>query len=394
MSRDQHPLRIAIIRQRYTPFGGAERFVERALNALKAHTDIELSLITRKWKGAESTTIRKILCKPLHIGRLWRDWSFSRCACRQASKGNFDLVQSHERVLCGDIYRAGDGVHRQWLMQRKRVLPSWKWWFVRINPYHRYLLAQERRMFTQPELKTVIVNSEMVRKEILHHIPEVNAEIVTIHNAVDHQRFNPRLRQQHRSAIREQLGIADETPLILFVGSGFERKGVPLLLKILPAIAQAHLVIIGKDRKTAQYRRQLAGSGAEERVHFLGPIEEVAPYLGAADLFAFPTLYDPLPNTVLEAMASGLPVVISNSCGATDLVEDGVSGLICDPLDESAWQQAIHHLLDRKISIDMGEKAHQQTLGLTEEHMTAQLVQIYNRLLYGQDNSASNTESP
>jgi len=60
-------LRIAIIRQRYTPFGGAERFVENALNALQQERSIELTLITRKWKGADNPNIKKIICNPFYI---------------------------------------------------------------------------------------------------------------------------------------------------------------------------------------------------------------------------------------------------------------------------------------------------------------------------------------
>lgn len=376
------PLRIALIRQRYTPFGGAERFVENALDALQENTQIELTLISRKWDGANNQAIGNLSCNPFYVGRLWRDWSFSRCACHKIHDNDFDLVQSHERAPCGDIYRAGDGIHRTWIKQRNRVLPQWKQFLIKINPYHNYLLKQETRLFTNPNLSTVIVNSEMVKNELLHYFPNIRANITVIHNAVNTDRFHPKLKAMHRSSIRIKLGIPQDDPVILFVGSGFERKGLPLLLKILPRIDQAHLLIIGKDRKLKHHIQQIQNTAIERRVHFLGPIKDPSPYYGTADAFAFPTLYDPLPNTVLEAMSSGLPVVISNSCGATDLVNDGIEGYIRDALDASGWIEALKQVLKPEVREKMGENARNMTQQLSPQHMTKQLSALYQQLIH------------
>ena len=92
-------MRIAIIRQRYTPFGGAERFVEGALEAL-LERGIAISLYTRQWPQTRLQLIEPVICDPFHIGRLWRDWSFARAVCRAIAARPPDLVQSHERLLC------------------------------------------------------------------------------------------------------------------------------------------------------------------------------------------------------------------------------------------------------------------------------------------------------
>jgi len=110
--------RVALIRQRYAHDGGAERFVSRALDALKSHA-VQLTLVTREWHGAEGFEVLR--CDPFYLGRLWRDWSFACAACRAVKRGSFDLVQSHERIACCDFYGAGDGVHREWFMQGARA---------------------------------------------------------------------------------------------------------------------------------------------------------------------------------------------------------------------------------------------------------------------------------
>jgi UDP-glucose:(heptosyl)LPS alpha-1,3-glucosyltransferase len=158
-------LRLAIIRQRYTPYGGAERFVEAALEAL-LERGVAISLYTREWPQTRLQLIEPVLCNPFHIGRLWRDWSFARAVCRAVTRKAPELVQSHERLLCCDVYRAGDGVHRAWLDERLRGASALRRWLTELSPYHRYVLSTERRLFASRLLKAVICNSRMVRTEI------------------------------------------------------------------------------------------------------------------------------------------------------------------------------------------------------------------------------------
>jgi len=378
---NSRPLRVALIRQRYTPYGGAERFVENTLNTLQEDINIELTLITRKWDNANNPNIQQKICDPFYIGRLWRDWSFSRCACYETYNSNFDLIQSHERIPCGNIYRAGDGVHRAWLEKRSRILPWWKKLFIKISPYHRYLIIQETRLFNNNKLKAIIVNSKIIKQEILKYYPNTSAKIKVIYNSVNKHYFNPTLKNKYYYIIREQLGIAQHNKIILFIGSGFERKGLPLLLRVLPNLIDTHLLVIGKDRKLEQYKRNVRGTSIEGDVHFLGPINDTAPYYGVADLFVFPTLYDPLPNTVLEAMSCGLPVVISSSCGAIDLINDGVEGYICDALDEKSWINAIKHIMQPELRNRMGYNAHNTVQKLNSSNMTNQLITLYKQII-------------
>src|SRR5450631_4208998 len=129
-------MRLAIIRQRYTPYGGAERFVESALEAL-LERGIAISLYTREWPLTRLQLIEPVICNPFHLGRLWRDWSFARAVCGEVTKKAPELVQSHERLLCCDVYRGGDGVHQVWLEERLRDASLLKRWSTALSPYHR-----------------------------------------------------------------------------------------------------------------------------------------------------------------------------------------------------------------------------------------------------------------
>ena len=186
--------RVALVRSRYDPAGGAERFVRNAMAALRAQ-GASITIVTREWPRHEGGAL---IVDPFHVGRLWRDWSFAREACRAMATRHFDLVQSHERIACCDIYRAGDGVHAQWLQERARVQSPAARLATRLSPHHRYVLAAERALFASPRLKAVICNSDMVRREIFDRFATAPERLVLIRNAVDAKVFHPGLREGQR----------------------------------------------------------------------------------------------------------------------------------------------------------------------------------------------------
>lgn len=371
-------IRIAIIRQRYSPYGGAERFVESALNILRATNEIEVTLITRNWDNANNKNIRTILCNPFFLGRLWRDWSFAHQVCHILKEESFDIVQSHERIACCDIYRAGDGVHREWLRQRNKVIPFHKRLAIYLSPYHHYIKQQEKKLFTSNTLRAVITNSSQIKNEIIANFQTPANIIHIIHNAVDNKRYSPRLIKEFRGPIRQQLKIPSNAKVLLFVGSGFERKGVHILLQLINILpANIYLIIVGKDKKEKQLKKRYNS----QRVRFMGPQKDVRPFYAASDLFLFPTLYDPLPNVVLEAMACGLPVLISSSCGATDLVKNGANGFVQSLDDIELWKQNTMNALSPEMYNTISINAKEITSNLTHDRMSQQLSSLYQEIL-------------
>ncbi len=371
-------MRITLVRQRYNAQGGAERFIERALGALAAQ-GVAVTVLAREWVGGPGTVVR---CDPLYIGRLWRDWSFARAVCREIARQPFDLVQSHERIACCDIYRAGDGVHAQWLHNRRALLGTLGQLGLALNPYHRYVLAAERRLFKSPRLRAVICNSRMVREEIRVHFGTPEAKLHVIYNGIDPEAFHPRLRDAHRAAMRHRLGIAGDAPLHLFVGAGFERKGLFPLIKALAISPRrdAHLVVVGRDKGQGRAERLAGSLGVVSRVRFAGAQEDVRPWYGAADSFVLPSLYDPFPNAALEAMACGLPVVTTPQCGTAELIDEGVNGFVVDAL-------AVDALADRLARLDvltahaMGRRARARAEGFSLQSMAERLLTLYRGLV-------------
>src|SRR5262249_49586012 len=148
---------------------------------------------------------------------------------------------------------------------------------------------------------------------------------------------------------RSRFGIPAESLVALHVGSGFERKGVAVLIRALSIVRQPwHLVVVGRDKHEDRYRRLAAGAGLASRVHFLGAQADPKPLYAAAAACAMASLYEPFANASLEALAMGLPVVTSSKSGAAEVLETGKTGFVCDALDAAAFGAALDALADNE----------------------------------------------
>ena len=373
-------MRLAVIRQRYTPFGGAERFLDSALQAL-IDRGVTVTLYTRDWRATDAGRIDARIVDPFHIGGWWRDAGFARAVCRALAKDDTALVQSHERLACCDVFRAGDGVHAAWLDERQRHVSSLRTLATRINPHHRYRLDAERRMFASPRLRAVICNSRMVRDDIRDRFGVAQDRLHVIYNAVDTSLFSPEVRAE-RPEVRERHRIAADALVYVQVGSGFERKGVATTLDALARIdTPAHLIVVGNDKHLDRYRERARSLGIGQRVTLTGPVTDPRAYYGAADAFVLPSLYDPCPNAALEAMACGLPIITSTRSGAAELVLGAKAGLVCAPGNPAALAAHMRTLADARVRERMGAHAREAMLPLTASAMVSQLLALYDRLL-------------
>ncbi|MEJ7596174.1 MAG: glycosyltransferase family 4 protein [Planctomycetaceae bacterium] len=373
--------RIAIVRQSYRDDGGAERFVSRLLSVIGA-PEIEVTLITRRWQELTGKLhhVSVLTCNPGYLGRLTREWRFSRAVQQTIKDSRFDLVQTNERIPGCNIYRSGDGVHREWLLQKARTQTLIGRIHSLISPYHIYTKWVEKKLLEDDRLNAVVCNSMMVKEEILKHFRIDENKIHVIYNGVDTDEFHPRVRE-HRAALRHELGLSDSKPVFLFVGSGFERKGLGTAIKAASIVPDANLVVVGNSKRITPYLRLARQSGCLDRIRFVGIVKDVSPWYGMADAMILPTLYDPFPNVVLEAMSCGLPVITSTHCGAVDIINSSQNGYLCDALDDVAIADCMQRLTDREHATTVGAAARLTVEPLTPERMKNQLTRLYMSLM-------------
>lgn len=347
-------MKIALIRQKYTPFGGAERYMARLVEGLAA-AGHQVHILAAQWDadGTQAVTFHRVpvIGKPGWLKAL----TFSRGCRGIIERERFDVVFSLERTLRQDIYRAGDGCHRQWLIlknQGKGVLhKAWTW----LNPLQLAYVWLERRMFTDPDLKAIIANSRRGKEDIIRLYGVDSSRIHVVYNGIDQVPTDRELKSVHRQALAEEFRLGEELRL-LYVGSGFKRKGVAAAIRAAARLSVPfRLFIVGKGNASA-FRRVAKRLGIHERVIFTGPRKDVAQFYQGCDLFVFPTLYDPFSNATLEAMAHGLPVITSAFNGVAELIRDGGNGFVVqDPLDDAAISECLRALTDADRRRKMGE---------------------------------------
>jgi UDP-glucose:(heptosyl)LPS alpha-1,3-glucosyltransferase len=241
-----------------------------------------------------------------------------------------------ERVETCNVYRAGDGVHAAWLERRARYEPRWRSLFRRFSRKHAALCALEAAMFRPDGVRLVIANSEMVKREILERYEYPAERICVIHNGAPPAPA-PAEQAAMREATRQELGLAPDEYVLLFAGSGWERKGLRFAIEATNRATGCRpiLLVAGDGRER--------GLPASERVRFLGAVRGLARYFAAADAFILPTIYDPFSNACLEALAAGLPVITTRANGFAEILAEGEGSVVEGPKDIEALFQAIKH---------------------------------------------------
>ena len=370
-------MKFALIRAKYDPFGGAERFLNSAAEALVAQ-GAQPTIITRAWPQSADTAIAHKIVNPSYFTSAGRDRGFAQATCTLLQTEKFDLVQSYERIACCDVFHAVDGVHAEWLAQRKRVQNPLKQFGVRINPHHRYVLDIERQMYHSPRLRAVICISQMVKQDVLQHYDIAPENLHVIYGSIDTETFHPRLRDQHRFTLRKQLNIPPGAAVAIYVGSGFERKGVRQFLKSVAMVPGLYAMVVGRDKHVAKYQAFAHSLGMKDRVLFTGGLSDVRPYYAASDVFVMPTLYEPFGLVFGEAMACGLPVVASTQSGAADWIEHGIDSFVVDALDSVAITRSIEAALADPA---MGMRARAKVLPYTPAATSARYAALYRQLL-------------
>ena len=223
----------------------------------------------------------------------------------------------------------------------------------------------------------------MVKEEIERHFGVPDSILHVIYSGVDIQSFHPDIKQRHRSALRAELGIAADATVFLFVGSGFERKGLAATLQAMTLLPpHTYLLVVGKDKKREKFKALACKSGLGRRVRFLGGQKDVKPFYGAADALVLPTLYDPFPNAALEAMAVGLPVITSEKSGAAEFIRPGENGYVCDALDIPALANHMQQLLAHDACEKLGRAARVSVEPYDLEGMGERLLALYESLLH------------
>lgn len=330
--------------------GGAERAV-RAVAAALAGRGAEVVVAAPADRVGPPLPGVRLVEVAAARARPWRDLALSRDLARAARDAGAARLVACGKALDADLYWPHGGVHAAsraaWSAAGRGPLAAgWARFARALRPTEWALDAIEARALDacrgpDAPCRAVALSDRVAADLRRHHGVEVAA---VVRNGADPARFAPAPAAAREAAAVELRARARAHPaaaLALFVAHAFRLKGLDLLLAAAARVPAAHVVVAGADRSPSAVPAELEG-----RVTFLGPVDDVAPLYRGADLLVHPSRYDPCSLVVLEALASGLPVIASTADGASEVVAAARAGAVVPPDDLPALVAALERLVD------------------------------------------------
>ena len=360
-------MRILIVARPYTFHGGVESATAGLLGALVAHGHDVHRAGPGRQPSQTGVTEHPLPLPPLPSAA--RGLGLALVAAVVARRRGWDVVQSHERTLVQDVYRAGEGCHRAYLEAMGE--PAGR------RLHHAVTLALERRVFARTP--QIVAISRRGSEEIARHFTVPAPRLSVVYNGVDLERFHPGLRGGYREAARIEAGIPPGAFAVLFAGSGFARKGLATTIRALAQLtdSSARLLVLGRG-DTAPYLRLAGELGVAERLVWLGTRPDIERWYAGADALALPTRYEPFGNVHLEALASGLPVVTSVIAGGAEAVDERCGATVA-PDDPAGLAAALEKLRARNPA-ELRDAARAAAEPFTFARQVAALEGVYRRL--------------
>ncbi|MFQ1063849.1 glycosyltransferase family 4 protein [Bordetella trematum] len=370
-------LRIALLVDRFGKrFGGAEAYGVELMRVLSARHDV--SVIAREYDSD-----LELPYLPVRVSRRLPSWMrvlyFAWRASRLTRQGGFDIVHSHMNGWAGQVQVMHvtpvryNRLHGAGLWRR---LAAW------VSPRLATYLWLEHFRVRQVPGKRVVAVSQLIVDQ-MHAAYGQALPVSTIPPGVHLPAPAP---AGQRAATRAALGLADGQIACLLVARNPLRKGLPALLAALELLpASYRLLVVGADAPASQ---AVAQSPVADRVCLVEPTPEVDRYYAAADIYAHPTLNDSFGMAPLEAMAHGLPVIISPPayCGFAQYLSDGKDALILqDPRDGQALAAALGRLGgDPQLRAALAQAGHQLAVRQSWAAVAGRYEALYREVLAAQ----------
>lgn len=314
--------------------------------------------------------------------------AFAAAAERKLRELSIDVVHDMGMGWHFDVFQPHGGSYAAWMSRRLDIYPklfrALKRPIDAVLPRRRDFArhwARQCRAIEQSDA-TIVALSQVVAEHFveLNHIRPQRISI--IHNGVDCTRFSPAHRVEHRDLVRRRLGIDDTTLVMLIAAHNFRLKGVPELLRLTSQLVKAgrhvHTIIAG-GQHSEPWRVAAMRLGISRQATFLGSVADVVPYFAAADVYVHPTYYDPCSLVLLEAAASGLPIVTTRRFnGAAELFRDEEEILMVDdPADASGLFEKVDAMFNDRFRGALSVASRRVALRNPLERNVAEIVRLY-----------------
>jgi glycosyltransferase involved in cell wall biosynthesis len=368
----QKHLRVAVLNRIFSPTGGgAERYSIALVEALAERHEIHVfaQKIEHQWPGVTYHKLWSPLVKPRWLNQIWfavTSW--------WATRAGFDVVHSHENTWHGQVQTVHVLPIKYNLFQgRSGWRLALRWFKVLTSPRLLVYLGFEHLRYALREGRRIVVTSNSLRSIMVQTYPEALSTMCVVTPGV--KLVAGLASKAEQEAARRRLGLPLVGSCILFVGNDYKKKGLTTLIQALQKLDDGSFVtVVGHSAQIPKFRELMNEAGLQERIFFLGSLHDVSDAYVAADCLAHPTLEDTFAMAVLEAMAHGLPVVVSQAryCGISELLQHELNALILDdPRDALALSNALCRVLhEATLRLRLSEAA----MKFAREHQWSEIA--------------------
>ncbi len=358
-------MKVAFVLRHLTEKGSSKYAVEVIKYFLKEGHEVHV--FANKWDKIENVRFHKIPI--LSWNFLIQEFCFTLFSTILVGlqKHKFDIVYSQPgRFFSPDVA----GVHICATAGKIGSKPT--------DAANRILYKIEK--FNVKRAKKIVAVSDAIKNELMKNYNVPEKKIKTIYNGVNLLQFSLKNRKNIKYEIRRKYKMRTNEKIMLFVGNPFSRKGLKFLIESLPFIKNAKLIIIGRDNINP-YLELAEKLKVRDKIIYIEFVDKISEYFAAADIFVFPTLYEPFGLVILEAMASGLPVITSRTAGAAELIEDGKEGLLLDdPASPKEIAEKVNYLIDNNLINRIGRNARKKTEKYTWERTAKEWLRVFEEI--------------
>ena len=359
-------MRIALVVEHCHKRGGHERYVAELAERLSARHEVHL--FANSFSDITAPVIHHhvpMLQKP-SLAMMVSFMANSRRLIGRA--GRFDIVHSQGPNSFVQNIVTNHTSQKVRIAAMKSSSSGRRSLFGRVHDrlYWDFIIHNENRIYNAKSGCRAIAVSAGVKREMLQYYKLPDDQIDVVVNGVDLARFSPGNRPRWRATWRTEMGIREEVFVLLFVGGDWGRKGLALAIEALSLLDQLpiQLAVVGQWHEQREFQQLADRLGIREKISFCGPTARPEEAYAGADAYLFPSSYEACSLSVLEAMASGLPVLMPAINGADEQMADGKNGWLIER-DPRSIAQAVKTLVsDRRRRENMGA----QSRTMAEQH--------------------------
>lgn len=337
-------MKVALCLFKYFPYGGLQRDFLRIAKELKARGH-EIRVYVQSWQGEKPDGMEIIQVPVKALSNHAKAQKYHAWVLEHIRKNPVDRLVGFNKMPDLDVYYGADICYEEKVQNEKGF-------FYRLTPRYHHLHNYEAQTVGRGLKTKLMIITPKQKVEFQKHYQTEDNRFYLLPPGIAPDRKYTNFSESQREEQRGRLGLGNNDFMIIQIGSDFKRKGLDRSIEALASLPESvrshtQLYVLGQDKAQA-YEEQAAQLGVADRAHILGGRDDVANFIAAADLFVHPARSENTGTVILEAMAGGVPQIVTEVCGYAHYVNEAQSGLVLQtPFSQEEFNKFLLQALNK-----------------------------------------------